>query len=443
MKKFALLAAMLCLLLTICASAKSGDIAGKYYSTDIVTTLNGVEIDSINIGGQTLISAEDMYYYAFNVAWNATDRTLRVNSIDHATRGIPPAVKKSNRPSGSVLGYYYETDIVTYLDSKPITAYNLGGRTYIHAEAMRDFGYEVIWNAEERSLAITSLNRTPYYYSISLAEGVDQNGDYSVGDGNLSVTYTKDGVKATGDANCLDMTLWCRGDVYRISINHYQNYKYTRAIHWLDRVTYYGMESAPHCEPSELYDEVNKLVTISINGHVAKEVAVTCGGGNGHIDYYLTVSDLPKFAKDEIEELYISIGEAQGEPYEMALPRHDVSAKKTAMLAPLLKYPNDYVDNTRETDDYYIAFVCESEQLGAIKDRLYVVNRKTGEYSEDIFDKIRALEGFDYDTFSVNDYRIDAENNYFRFSLYFKTKIADFGLKLDDATVELLSERAR
>ena len=47
--------------------AKSGDIAGKYYSTDIKTYLTGAQIDAINIGGQTLISAEDMQYHSFFV----------------------------------------------------------------------------------------------------------------------------------------------------------------------------------------------------------------------------------------------------------------------------------------------------------------------------------------------------------------------------------------
>ena len=109
------------------AFAKSGDIAGEYYSTDIITSLNGYEIDAINIGGQTLISAEDMQYYSFEVIWNAAERLLSVEKTLHAANGIPPAVEHSALPSGTPIGNYFETDIVTTLDSLPITAYNIGG----------------------------------------------------------------------------------------------------------------------------------------------------------------------------------------------------------------------------------------------------------------------------------------------------------------------------
>ena len=49
------------------SAKKSGDIAGDYYHTDIITTLNGAPIDAINIGGETLISAEDMRFFGFSV----------------------------------------------------------------------------------------------------------------------------------------------------------------------------------------------------------------------------------------------------------------------------------------------------------------------------------------------------------------------------------------
>ena len=158
MKKLLTLTAIL-FVFGISAHAASGDIAGKYYSTDIITTLNGYEIDSINIGGQTLIKAEDMKYFSFFVNWDEGERKLFIDEVEHATNGTPPEIKKSNYPSGMVLGDYYETDITTYLDGHEITAYNTGGVTYIWAEQMRDFGYEVIWSETDRTLKITSPTR--------------------------------------------------------------------------------------------------------------------------------------------------------------------------------------------------------------------------------------------------------------------------------------------
>ncbi len=321
MKKIIMLT-VLCSIMTVCVSAKSGDIAGRYYSTDIVTFLNGVEIDAINIGGQTLISAEDMYYHGFNVIYSDVERALWVVDVRRTENDTPPYVKKSGLPSGTPIGYYYETDIVTYLDGKPITAYNLGGRTYIHAEQMRGFNYEVIWNFEERTLSIISPYRTEYYYSIPLSEGASRNGENDVGVGAFSIKYTNDGIIATDDANCFDMTMWCVNNEYSFNISFYQNYRWSgNLINSLEMVAYYARESGPRCTPAEKYEEVNELLTIYVNGHVAKKVAVTCGGGNGHVDFKLSVSDLPRFKKDEIKEIGVAIGNVQGEPYEMVISK--------------------------------------------------------------------------------------------------------------------------
>ena len=65
MKKMIVFVLLIALIIPTNAFAKSGDIAGVYYSTDIKTMLNGYEIDAINIGGQTLINAEDMHFYSF------------------------------------------------------------------------------------------------------------------------------------------------------------------------------------------------------------------------------------------------------------------------------------------------------------------------------------------------------------------------------------------
>ena len=82
------------MLFSTSAYAASGDIAGQYYSTDINTYVNGYKIDSINIGGQTLIKAEDMKYFSFGVFWDNDARTLSVYETAHPENGAPPTVKK-------------------------------------------------------------------------------------------------------------------------------------------------------------------------------------------------------------------------------------------------------------------------------------------------------------------------------------------------------------
>jgi len=195
MKKGISILLMLCLVLTVFPVA-FGAVAGQYYYTDIVTYLNGVEIDAINIGGQTLISGEDMAYYSFSVQWLSEERELHIQSFPHATAGKPPAVKHASGTVGKPIGNYFVTDIITYLDAKPITAYNIGGRTYIHAEAMRDFGYIVNWDGEARTLHITSPDRAGFVYTIPLTRGEAQTEN---GSGSVSVIYTKEGIYGTGE----------------------------------------------------------------------------------------------------------------------------------------------------------------------------------------------------------------------------------------------------
>jgi hypothetical protein len=134
---------------------KVGKVAGDYYYTDIVTTVNGTRIDAINIGGMTLINVEDLRTHGFSVVWDGSARTLRAERSSTAPR-TGSAVSNTSGTVGAKLGSYYFTDIVTYLDGYPINAYNTDGRTYICAEDMRYYGYSVIWNEGARTLTVTS-----------------------------------------------------------------------------------------------------------------------------------------------------------------------------------------------------------------------------------------------------------------------------------------------
>jgi len=73
--------------LTVAAKPlKIGDVIGKTYYTDIKTYIDGKPINSINIGGKTAITVEDLQYMGYYVNWNETERTLNVTS--DASRNI-------------------------------------------------------------------------------------------------------------------------------------------------------------------------------------------------------------------------------------------------------------------------------------------------------------------------------------------------------------------
>ncbi len=300
------------------SAARPGDVAGKYYSTDIVTTLNGAQIDAINIGGQTLISAEDMRHFGHSVVWNGEERTLRITETTAQVKD-PPKVNRYTKPSGSVLGNYYVTDIVTYLDGTPITAYNIGGRTYIHAEAMREWGYIVNWFGDTRRLEITSPKPAGYVYRIPLTLGTEkQEGDAAVG--AFSVSYTKDGITGMGDADFFDLAMQSDGGGYTFSLAFYQyaGLFYSDALFsLLDPLVSQSYDGSVVRDPQTLYDEIGQVLNITVNGHRAEEIVISTGAGNGHRDYYIEVHGLPYLTEQQLSEVTLTLGAPTGELYPL------------------------------------------------------------------------------------------------------------------------------
>jgi hypothetical protein len=54
-----------------------------------------------------------------------------------------------------IIGEVLSTDIGTLIDFEPIKSYNINDYTYIKAEDLRDYGFNVDWNEKARSLSIT------------------------------------------------------------------------------------------------------------------------------------------------------------------------------------------------------------------------------------------------------------------------------------------------
>ncbi|MBS5550101.1 MAG: hypothetical protein KHX40_13055 [Oscillospiraceae bacterium] len=69
---------------------------------------------------------------------------------------VATAATERDQHVGMCLGHVYSTDIVTYVDGMPITSYNIGGKTVIAAADLMEYGFQVNWNEEDRTVFITS-----------------------------------------------------------------------------------------------------------------------------------------------------------------------------------------------------------------------------------------------------------------------------------------------
>lgn len=305
----------ICLMLALCmvaiftqtCFAKSGDIKGQYYSTDIVSYLNGREIETINIGGWTLIKAEDMQYFGFYVTYDDATRKL---TIEQSVVPVDESYTVSDRikhAPGKVLGNYYETDIKTYLDGHLITAFNTNGITYILAEEMAEYGYDVVWDSVARTLSVQSPKQAGYQYSIpiSRSEFKAEGNWYDASQGNFAILWNDKTVQLENDAVLFDSDLSYDGMTYTFELRFYQNQGLFYSESLMSRLD--SLASVIFDEqqksPEELYDEINGCVAIKINGVMANHVKISKFGGNGHRDYYFEIDGLPKFKEGEIKEI--------------------------------------------------------------------------------------------------------------------------------------------
>lgn len=166
-----IMVAMLC----TAAGAATG-VAGNYYYTDIKTYTRGQLMNSYNIGGKTVIVAEDLRSYGFNVVWDGTKRTLTITDVHGAVSSNATNLKTG--PIGAVAGSYYHTDIVTYFEGKQIESYNLNGVTVIPATLLRDFGYDVIWDGENRKVYIN--DKSTDFAGLKVKETQNYHGTISL-----------------------------------------------------------------------------------------------------------------------------------------------------------------------------------------------------------------------------------------------------------------------
>lgn len=176
-----------------------GDVVGKAVYTDIVAYINNQPIPSYNVGGYTVVVAEDLRSYGFDVDWDNETRSLAITKSDeqNTVAGIG-TVYKYDRVGVKFANVLY-TDIVTYMDGQSITAFNIDGYTMIPLKSLEAYG-EVSWNqAEWRaevSLGWLPVVQNPYPVEImSISKGIIV---LDAGHGKLSGNMTDEEKAADG-----------------------------------------------------------------------------------------------------------------------------------------------------------------------------------------------------------------------------------------------------
>lgn len=131
------------------ASAQVGDVIDVALHTDIFVYINGYPIPSYAVSGQSVIVAEDLRNFGFDVTWNQGDRSLTITRND--SFDVTPMYVEKNHTTGEIFTNILETDIVVRANGQVVTSYAMNGYTMVPVEELTMLG-AVTWMPEERAL---------------------------------------------------------------------------------------------------------------------------------------------------------------------------------------------------------------------------------------------------------------------------------------------------
>ena len=150
----------LALTLAVPARATVGDVIGTVCWSDIVAKVDGEPIPSYNWDGETVIPAELLGHYGMSVIYDWDRRELRINWAPDGERSgtyTPP----EDRPAAGTPAYdILETDIVTYIQGKPVQGLNIDGTTMVRLSDLAACG-TVTWNPANSVAELTLFEDLP------------------------------------------------------------------------------------------------------------------------------------------------------------------------------------------------------------------------------------------------------------------------------------------
>ncbi|MDU0201044.1 hypothetical protein ACYEXS_07430 [Paenibacillus sp. MAH-36] len=139
---------------SLAEASSVGERVGEVVSTDIAAYVNGKQIPSMNIAGETAIAVEDLRESGFDVSWSPRARTLRIAPKavgEQAPVDTTLMREPATLPIGTHLKDVLYTDIQAYYGDTPVRSFNIDGRTAILLNDLYAFG-TVTWNEVERTI---------------------------------------------------------------------------------------------------------------------------------------------------------------------------------------------------------------------------------------------------------------------------------------------------
>ncbi len=125
---------------------------GEALNSNIVAYINNYSIPSYSVNGTTVIVAEDLKNYGFDIQWDEATRTIGITRSPWNTI-VGMKFYENIEPSGSKFCDLYRSDVAVYVGNTRLTSYSMNGYTMIPIEELTMFG-QVCWVEELRAIKL-------------------------------------------------------------------------------------------------------------------------------------------------------------------------------------------------------------------------------------------------------------------------------------------------
>lgn len=161
-RKIAIVIVVLVLLISSITYSNSriGDKINDVLFTDIVTEINGQEVESFNINGSTAIYVSEAKKLGYQINWDGENRLITIindeaNNPKYIENKLDDS-ESNNHQIGDKINDVLFTDIVTKINGQEVESFNINGSTAIFVNSFTKIsGVTINWNPEQRKVIVS------------------------------------------------------------------------------------------------------------------------------------------------------------------------------------------------------------------------------------------------------------------------------------------------